>query len=120
MPLSEIDKYIKSFPKTTQILLQEVRTYILNAAPAAEEIISYKMPAYRQNGILVYFAGYANHIGFYPGAAAIKKFGKQISGYKNAKGSVQFPLDKPLPLALITSIVKFRIKEILEKKKLKK
>lgn len=105
--------YIHGFPKDTQKLLEQLRATIIKAAPAAEEIISYQMPAYKYNGMLVYFAGYKNHIGFYPGASGIKNFKEDIAVYKNSKGAVQFPLDKPLPLKLITKIVKFRVKENL-------
>jgi uncharacterized protein YdhG (YjbR/CyaY superfamily) len=110
-----VDQYISSFPQQTQELLQQVRMAIKKAAPKADEVISYQMPAYEQNGALVYFAGYKNHIGFYPTAAGIAAFQKELSVYKGAKGSVQFPLDKPLPLALIGRIVKLRVKQNLEK-----
>lgn len=85
------------------------------AAPQAEEVISYAMPAYRLNGMLVYFAGYAKHIGFYPGAGGIAAFKTELSVYKGAKGSVQFPLDRPLPLKLIEEIIMFRIAENVER-----
>ena len=84
---------------------------IRKAAPDAEEVISYQMPAYKCQGMLVYFAGYKNHIGFYPGAAGVAAFKEELSVYKNAKGSVQFPIDKLLPLKLIAEIVTFRVKE---------
>jgi uncharacterized protein YdhG (YjbR/CyaY superfamily) len=113
----EIDKYIASFPPPTQELLEQMRSTILKAAPAAEEVIGYKMPAYRLHGVLLYFAGYKGHIGFYPSGSGIEAFKKELSVYKGAKGSVQFPLDKPLPVALITKIVKLRVKENLEKAK---
>jgi uncharacterized protein YdhG (YjbR/CyaY superfamily) len=116
----DIDEYISDFPKETQLLLSEMRETISKAAPAAEEIISYGMPAFKLNGVLVYFAGYKNHIGFYPTASGIEQFKKEISKYKNAKGSVQFPLDQNLPLNLISRIVKFRVSENLLKAKLKK
>jgi uncharacterized protein YdhG (YjbR/CyaY superfamily) len=116
---NDIDKYIADFPKDTQMFLEQIRATIIKAAPKAEEVISYKMPAYKLHGMLVFFAGYKNHIGFYPGAGGIATFKKEIAGYKNAKGSVQFPLDKALPLKLITRIVKFRVKENLERSKLK-
>ncbi|MES2678412.1 MAG: DUF1801 domain-containing protein [Bacteroidota bacterium] len=110
-----VDSYISSFPAETRAMLEKIRATIQKAAPKAEETISYQMPAYKLNGMLVYFAGYKNHIGFYPGAAGIAEFKKEISVYKNAKGSVQFPLDETLPLALVTKIVKFRVKQNLEK-----
>lgn len=115
-----VDLYIAGFPKEVQKSLERLRATIIKAAPAAEETISYQMPAYKFNGMLVYFAGYKNHIGFYPGASGIKAFTKEIAGYKNAKGSVQFPIDKPLPLDLVSKIVKFRVKENIEKAKAKK
>ena len=102
------DDYISVFPEATQEILQQLRNTIKKAAPEAEEVISYNMPAYRLNSILVYFAGYANHIGFYPTPSALEAFKKEIAVYKSSKGAVQFPLDKPLPLALITRIVEFR------------
>jgi uncharacterized protein YdhG (YjbR/CyaY superfamily) len=115
-----VDKYIMAFPKSTQKLLKQLRATIKKAAPQAEEVISYSMPAYKMNGILVWFAAHPKHIGFYPGASGIEAFKKEISAYKWAKGSVQFPLDKPLPLELITKIVKFRVTENLQKAKMKK
>lgn len=110
----DVNGYIAGFPKDTQKMLEELRSTILKAASGAEEGISYQMPAYKYNGMLVYFAGYKSHIGFYPTPSGIEAFKKELSVYKGAKGSVQFPLDKPLPLQLITKIVKFRIKESLE------
>jgi len=122
MPVSKannVDSYIAGFPEATQYLLDELRATIKKAAPDAEEVISYSMPAFKYHGMLVFFAGYKNHIGFYPGAGGIEAFKKEISVYKNAKGSVQFPLDKKLPLQLVTRIVKFRVKQNLEKAALK-
>ncbi len=113
----EIDHYIADFPPPTRELLEQLRSTILKAAAGAEEVIGYKMPAYRLHGVLLYFAGYKGHIGFYPSGSGIEAFKKELSVYKGAKGSVQFPLDKPLPVALITKIVKFRVKENLEKAK---
>lgn len=107
----EVDAYIAAFPKDTQLRLKKIRAVIRKAAPEAEEGIGYGMPAYTFHGPLVYFAGYDRHIGFYPGAALITHFGKEISAYKSAKGSVQFPLDKPFPLDLVARIVAFRVKE---------
>ncbi|MFT3704288.1 MAG: DUF1801 domain-containing protein [Agriterribacter sp.] len=114
------DEYIATFPEETQKKMQQLREAIKKAAPAAEEVISYGMPAYKQNGMLVYFAAYKSHIGFYPTPSGIIAFKKELSVYNGAKGSVQFPLDKPLPLALVKQIVKFRIAENLEKAKNKK
>lgn len=115
----EIDDCISTFPKETQKLLEQIRTTIRKAAPKAEEKISYGIPTFYLNGNLVHFSGYKNHIGFYPGASGIKKFKEELSVYKNAKGSVQFPLDKKLPLGLITKIVKFRVRENLAKSRVK-
>ncbi len=106
-----VDAYISSFPSETQIKLQTLRSCIRKAAPKAEEIISYRMPAYRCHGVLVYFAGYKNHIGFYPTGSGVQEFKKELSVYKGAKGSVQFPINQSIPTALVTRIVKFRLKE---------
>ncbi len=115
-----IDQHITEFPKETQQLLELLRMTIHSSAPKAEEVISYNMPAFKINGILVWFAGYKNHIGFYPYPTAIVAFKDQLKKYKTSKGAIQFPLDKPLPLALITKIVKFRIKQDAEKAAAKK
>jgi uncharacterized protein YdhG (YjbR/CyaY superfamily) len=106
-----IDEYIERFPKPVRIRLEAMRKTIRRAAPNAVEVISYSMPAYRQDGILVWFAGFKNHIGLYPGASGIARFKKELSGYKSAKGSVQFPHDGPLPLALVIRIVRYRVRE---------
>lgn len=112
-----IDQYIAGFPEDVQKKLEQIRQTIQKAAPKAEEAISYQMPTYKLNGNLVHFAGYKHHIGFYPAPSGLKAFMKEIMLYKNSKGAVQFPLDEPLPLALITKIVKYRVKENLEKGK---
>lgn len=113
-----VDEYISSFPKETQKYLKQIRAAIKKAAPNAEEGIGYKMPAYKLNSRpLVYFAGYAKHIGFYATPTGHNEFKKELSVYKEGKGSVQFPLDEPLPIALITKIVKFRVQENLAKAK---
>jgi uncharacterized protein YdhG (YjbR/CyaY superfamily) len=117
---NSIEEYIASFPDHIQAILEQIRTTIKNAAPAAEEVISYSMPAFKLNGILVYFAAHAKHIGFYPKASGIEAFKKELSIYKWAKGSVQFPFNKPLPLELITKIVKFRVNENLHQAKTNK
>jgi uncharacterized protein YdhG (YjbR/CyaY superfamily) len=117
---ANIETYINTFPPETQQLLQQLRATILKAAPLAQEVISYGMPAYKLNGMLVYFAGYAKHIGFYPMASAIQLFKNELAGYKTAKGSIQFPLNKKLPVALIIKMVKFRVKENEEKVRGKK
>jgi uncharacterized protein YdhG (YjbR/CyaY superfamily) len=115
----DTDEYIAGFPASTQKLLKQVRTTIQKAAPKAEELISYGMPAYKLNGMLVFFAGYKNHIGFYATPTGHKKFAKQLSVYKQGRGSVQFPTDQPMPLKLISDIVKFRVNENLEREKAK-
>lgn len=110
-----IDTYIAQFPPEVQTLLSQMREIIQQAAPGATEAISYQIPTFKLNGNLVHFAGFKKHIGFYPGAAGIAAFQAEIAGFKNAKGSVQFPLDKPLPLALVGKIVKFRAAQNLAK-----
>jgi uncharacterized protein YdhG (YjbR/CyaY superfamily) len=117
--VKNIDEYIATFPKEIQKKLEEIRATIRKAAPEAEETINYAIPTFKLNGNLVHFAGFKNHIGFYPTPAGIEAFKKQLSDYEGAKGSVQFPLDRPLPLALVSQIVKFRVKQSLEKQKAK-
>lgn len=114
------DEYILQFPAEVQAKLQELRTVIKEAAPEAEETISYAMPAYKYKGILVYFAGHKNHIGFYPASSGISVFEKELAGYHTSKGTVQFPLDKPLPLDLIHKMVAFRVSENIQKAEAKK
>ncbi len=104
-----IDTYIAQFPVDVQALLHQLRQTIQKAAPSATEAISYQIPTFKLNGNLVHFAGFKKHIGFYPGAAGIAAFQDELAGYKSAKGSVQFPLDKALPLALVAQIVRFRV-----------
>ena len=115
-----VENYIAGFPPSVQQLLQQMRTTIREAAPEAEEAISYGMPAYKLKGNLVYFAGYAKHIGFYATPTGHQAFEKELSVYKQGKGSVQFPVDQPLPLKLIARIVRFRVKENREKAAKKK
>ena len=110
-----IDSYIAVFPQDVQIILNKVRATIREAAPEAEETINYGIPTFTLKGNLVHFAGFKNHIGFYPAPSGIEKFKKYLSVYKGAKGSVQFQLDQPIPLDLISQIVKFRVKENLER-----
>lgn len=112
-----IDQYIKEFPNDVQEILQSVRRTIQNAAPTAKEKISYAMPAFELNGILVYFAAFKNHIGLYALPSGHDAFKEELSKYKTGKGSVQFPLNQPIPFDLISQIVQFRVKENLEKKK---
>ena len=111
-----VDAYIAEFPHETAAKLSELRALIKKLAPTAEETISYAIPTYKLNGVLVHFAAYANHVGFYPGAGGISEFAEDLTAYRTSKGTVQFPLDQPLPTKLITRIVKFRIKQNLEKK----
>jgi uncharacterized protein YdhG (YjbR/CyaY superfamily) len=117
---NNIDEYIAVFPGEVQVILEQIRAAIKEAAPKATEVISYGMPAFKLNGILVWFAAYSKHIGFYPHSSGILAFKKELSGYKGGKGSVQFPIDKPVPLDLISEIVKFRLIEDMHKAKLKK
>lgn len=111
-----IDEYLATFPAETQKLLQAMRETIHAAAPEAAEKISYQMPTFYLNGNLVHFAAFKHHIGFYPAPRGIEAFSEELSAYKGAKGSVQFPLDQPLPLDLVSRIVKFRAAENLKKK----
>jgi uncharacterized protein YdhG (YjbR/CyaY superfamily) len=103
-----MDDYIAGFPAEIRKMLEQLRKTIKQAAPDAQETISYGMPAFRLNGNIVYFAAFKNHIGFYPIPAGVEKFKKELSVYKTGKGSIQFPLDQQLPLKLITKIVQFR------------
>jgi uncharacterized protein YdhG (YjbR/CyaY superfamily) len=113
-----IDEYINLFPKDVQTILETLRKAIKEEAPNAVETISYQMPIFKLNGKnLVHFAAWKNHIGFYPTPSGTEAFKKEIANYKAAKGSIQFPIDQPLPLELIRKIVRFRVKEILEKNK---
>lgn len=115
---ANVDEYIAMFPKDVQKVLEQIRQTIKKAAPEAEETISYAMPAFKYNGKpLIYFAGYENHIGLYATPAGHAAFEKELSGYKQGKGSVQFPLDEPMPLSLISRIVKFRMQGNAEKEK---
>jgi uncharacterized protein YdhG (YjbR/CyaY superfamily) len=110
-----IDEYISTFPKNVQVTLEALRQAIKEAAPNAEEAISYQMPAFRLNGVLVYFAAFKNHIGFYPTSSGVAEFKKELSQYEVSKGTIRFPLDKPIPLDLIKKIVKYRVKENMDK-----
>lgn len=106
-----VDEYISAMPPDFRKKLKEMRGLIQKAAPEAQETITYNMPAYKWQGVLVYFAACKNHIGFYPLPSAISAFKKEISVFESSKGAVQFPIDEPLPAALITKMVKFRVKE---------
>jgi uncharacterized protein YdhG (YjbR/CyaY superfamily) len=112
-----IDEYIASFPKNIQVILLEMRQAIHEAAPEARETISYQMPAFKQNGILVYFAAFKNHIGFFPTASGVEAFKDKLGGYKTSKGTIQFSLDKPMPLDLVKEITRFRVKQNTSKSK---
>ena len=116
---NSIDEYIAAYPAETQSILQELRATIKAAAPDAVEKISYQMPTFAQKGNLVYFAAFKDHIGFYPGAVAsvVKAFQNEVSIYVSGKGTLRFPIDKPLPLELISRIVKFRVDQNLKKAK---
>lgn len=110
---SDIDSYIASFPPATQEKLQEIRTIIRQALPEGiTEVMSYGIPTFKHQKNIVHFAGYKHHIGFYPGAAPIVAFQEALAGYKTAKGSIQFPLEQPLPIELIQAITEFRLKQI--------
>jgi uncharacterized protein YdhG (YjbR/CyaY superfamily) len=110
-----VDNYISDFPEEIQSILEKIRTTIRKAAPGALEMISYGIPAFKFQGkTLVYFAAFKNHIGFYPTPKGIEEFEKELSVYKQGKGSVQFPIDKPMPLKLIGKIVKYRMNKNLE------
>lgn len=111
-----IDEYIAGFPKDVQKSLQQMRKTIRKAAPGAEETINYAIPTFKLNGNLVHFAAFKNHIGFYPAPSGIEAFRDELSPYAGAKGSVQLPLNEPLPLPLIARIVEYRVKENLARK----
>jgi len=107
----DVNQYIAQFPPDVQAVLQRVRATIRKAAPGAEEAVKYRLPTFILNGNLVHFGGFKSHVGFYPTPSGIDAFAAELSKYKGAKGSVQFPLDKPIPYSLIAKIVKFRVKE---------
>ncbi len=114
--LSSIDEYIALQPEAMREKLHRLREIIKSAAPEAEEVISYMMPAFKFNGILVYFALFKSHIGFFPTASGVKEFEERLLKYETSKGTIRLPLDKPLPVKLIKDIVRFRVKENLSKK----
>jgi uncharacterized protein YdhG (YjbR/CyaY superfamily) len=113
-PYKDIDAYISAQPENIQVLLDTIRETIKQAAPEATEMISYQMPAFKLHGPLAYFAAYKNHIGFYPTPLPIVAFKEELSIYKTSKGAVQFPLDQPLPLDLITRMVQFMVQYNME------
>jgi uncharacterized protein YdhG (YjbR/CyaY superfamily) len=112
---STMDEYIAAFPKDVQDILEKLRLTIKKAAPDAEEAISYQMPAFKLHGNLVYFAAFKNHIGFFPTSSGIKAFREELASFETAKGTVRFPINRPLPLSLIRKIVKYRVKENLQR-----
>lgn len=119
--IKNVDEYIADFPTETQVILEEIRAAIKTVAPNADESISYGMPGYKLNGKpLVYFAAFKNHIGFYATPTGHAEFAEELSKYKQGKGSVQFPIDKPMPMDLITKIVKFRVRQNSEREEVKK
>jgi uncharacterized protein YdhG (YjbR/CyaY superfamily) len=117
LKFKDADKYIEKSPRNIRKTLVEIRKTIKKAAPKATEKISYGMPTFVLNGNLVYFAAFKHHIGFYPTSSPIVVFKKELSSYKTSKGAIQFPIDEPIPYSLITKIVKYRVKENLEKRK---
>ena len=119
-PFKTMDEYIDSFPEDVQRILNELRQSIKEAAPQAEETINYQIPTFALNGNLVHFAAFEHHIGFYPTPSGMEAFKKELSQYKGAKGSVQFPIDQPMPLSLIRRIVEYRVKENVERNQKKK
>lgn len=118
--ITNVEEYISTFPKEVQKVLKELRKTIKKAAPEAEEVMSYGMPALKLKGMLVYYAAWKEHIGFYALPSGNAAFKKELSRYESGKGSVKFPLDQPMPLNLITKIIQFRVKENLEKANVKK
>ena len=119
-PPKNIDEYISSFPPDVQEILEKLRNLIHETVPDAEEAMRYGIPTFTLNGNLVHFAAFEHHIGFYPTPAGIEAFKKELSIYKHAKGSVQFPLDQPIPYDLVKRIVEYRVKEVREGGKKKK
>lgn len=115
-----IDEYIAAFPEEKQFLLKQIRETVRKAAPEAIEVISYEMPAFKQNGILVYFAAYKKHIGFYPTASGIEAFRTELSAYKTSNGTIRFLISKPLPLNLISMIVEYMVELNKQKSDIKK
>lgn len=121
MPTINIDKFISTYPPEVQTILQKIRAEIHKSAPGAEEAMAYGIPTFRLNGKnLVHFSAFKEHIGFYPTPSGIAKFKKELSAYEGAKGSVKFPLNKPIPYALIGKITQFRVKEVMGRAKEKR
>lgn len=115
-----IDEYVAAFPRDVQEILKQIRTTIKKAAPDAKETIKYQIPTFVLNGNLVHFGAFKNHVGFYPTPSGIEEFKHELAEYEGAKGSVQFPIDKPMPLNLIERIVEFRAGEARAKSAAKK
>lgn len=113
--VKDIDTYIAMQPENVKVMLEKLRYTIKSLVPDAEEVISYQMPAFKLNGMLVWYAAYKQHIGFYPTTSPIKLFKDELAGYKTSKGAIQFPIDRPLPLDLISKIVQFKVNENLTK-----
>ena len=111
----DIDEYIAGFPQDIQEILEKIRATIQKAAPDAQEAIKYQIPTFTLKGNLVHFAAFKHHIGLYPAPRGIEEFKDELSGYEGAKGTVRFPLDKPIPFDLISRIVEFRVKDNLER-----
>jgi len=110
-----VDEYFSTFPDNTRRILESVQKTIKQAAPHAKEVISYNMPAFKAHGVLVYYAAYKGHIGFYPTSLPIEVFKSELSSYKYSKGAIQFPIGEPMPLDLISRMVQFRVKQDSEK-----
>lgn len=119
-PANTIDDYIDGFPADVQLLLQKIRTTIKKAAPQAEEAIKYQIPAFTFHGNLIFFAAFKNHIGLYPAPRGAEEFKRELAAYEGGKGTVQFPLDKPIPFKLIARMTKFRLKQNLERAEMKR
>ena len=114
---TDINAYISELPEEIRVILEQVRTTIQQAAPEAKETIKYGMPTFVLNGNLVHFAAFKNHIGFYPAPTGIDAFIDELAVYRTGKGTIQFPIDQPIPFDLITKVVKFRLEENLKKRK---
>jgi uncharacterized protein YdhG (YjbR/CyaY superfamily) len=111
-----VDEYIATFPKNVQAILQELRQAIKDAAPQAQEAISYQMPAFKLNGMLIWFAAFKDHVSFFPKVSGIEAFKDKLANYKTSKGTLRFPLDEPIPIDLVKETVRYRVKENLSQK----
>lgn len=118
--VKNVDEYIRSFPPKVQTILKKIRQTIKKTAPKAEEVISYGIAGYKYHGILIYFAGFTNHVSIYPAPRTAPEFKKELNSYKGGKGTIQFPLDKPIPSDLVKRIVKYRMLQNEEKAGIKK